>query len=511
MTTKYGALAIDGLTPTLVAKGSRQTASATLGTVALLVAYAGFGNSIVVSKIAVRGENPLLFELYRDLIVGPLFCLAGCVCTGRIFPLFEDAWRICVIITCHFLSVSCFITALKLGDSAGAAAWACGLPAITAAFAVLAGHECVSKDKAMGMFLAIAGTTFAVFGDLSFAEDAEEGRSDTTFVRNGLFAIGTCSLAIYIVLTKSCLVRYAAFSIVGWSFVGSAIMIGVFLFAVSSSTTLLPLLCWSPDSLMSRDCAQDPFVFHGDVFESLFSVTVLSLSWCLLVRGGESMAASAVALSSLAQPLVVTFVSSLIIWNKGAAWSQNNGIRTPDIHECVGLLITGLGLLFLTFDDSNNKEGDAPNQRLPVHQKRMQWNSPVDEEKACAPFKLEMPPQRPSVASEARPRSTSIWQEKNGKWEGDVAHAVQPTVARAPKPSTPLRAVSSIIADLGIKRSAPLGNQSPNASSGEKPSAPPPKGAASAASALAPPFGKKLHWQVLPESRLDGTVFKTIG
>lgn len=326
---------------------------------ALVVVFVFFGGGSFVSKFGIRGASPLLFELVREAVAGPIFLAISKVAFGRCLPDAVDLPKVFFVCFCFALSQACFFMGLKHENPTVGSTWQAALPIFTTLFAVAWKREEASWKKMVGVLAASGGAMWMTVSSLlkqnEVGPELGVSRDWIERVDGHLLFCGQCVLnALYIVISKPIVNKYGGVRLTGWMFMCGSIYMLVFLLLVKSSEGLSTFTCYDVDPLVLESCIASIFHLPGSMLWPLaYEIICCSLiAWFLLTWCLNYTLPSVVSVYTVIQPVVTCLLSLTVLTVKGSEWSIKYGITVPGYHNLLGGVLIAAGLLVMFTDSS---------------------------------------------------------------------------------------------------------------------------------------------------------------
>jgi drug/metabolite transporter (DMT)-like permease len=247
------------------------------------------GLSVVATRNVVQHTDPLLLGFLRYFPAGLCFLPA---LRGRIAAIALRDWPAIVALGCLFYGLYpwLFSAALNYTTALHGALIRPLLPMVTLAIGAALGREKPTREKFMGMALALAGITIA-FVD-SFSADtagAEAWKGDI------LMMVGVILSAVFNVLSQPYIIRYSALTVTAVTMLAGS---GILLAVVSASGVLAV-----PPEFGARD-------WFLVLFLSLGGAALANYLWIFAL--GRTVP-SRVALFALSPPIIAAVLGTLLL------------------------------------------------------------------------------------------------------------------------------------------------------------------------------------------------------
>eukprot|EP00931_Biecheleriopsis_adriatica_P000056 TRINITY_DN10006_c0_g4_i1.p1 TRINITY_DN10006_c0_g4~~TRINITY_DN10006_c0_g4_i1.p1 ORF type:complete len:352 (+),score=56.00 TRINITY_DN10006_c0_g4_i1:62-1117(+) len=333
----------------LVSKGGPRP-SAVLVHGGVILAYVCFGGGSVVSKFGVQSGNPLIFELCRELIAGPLICLVA-VCKGSSIKVEKsdrgDVFKASLLFFCGQL---CYFVGLALTDPITAAVWSAVLPVFVSLLAAALGYETAKNHQFLGIATTVLGAAGIPVVD-SLNLPMQMSSTSEKLLGHIVFAVCIASQATYIVVSSKLTAKYDAMAFSGIIFVNSSFLFAATMLSVARVPPLLQIICSAADARHGTSaCFADPWILNeGMLLPLVYEVLVCSLvAWSLLAWSTRHANALVSSIYVAAQPLTAAAISGAIVKIAGVEWSDRYSIHAPHYYHFIGLCMIVSGL-FLTF------------------------------------------------------------------------------------------------------------------------------------------------------------------
>lgn len=315
---------------------------------ALIATFAVFGGGAFASKFGIYAGSPMLFELVREAVAGPMMCLAAKWFGGPWLPQRDHAFLLlltCLMFVCNQVF---FFAGLKLTEPIFASAWQVAIPIFTTLVAVLLGYEQATKTKTMGIIIACSG---AVLMNMLQARSSAAGSHPHMFAGHACFLLQSMATSGYIILSKPLLEKYPPLSVTGWCFTLGSVFMLMLTAAGNGSETVLNLMCSGASIRATEMCLNLSWSIPPSMIIPLFYEIVgcSFVGWFLLTWANRFADASTVATYSVTQPFAASILSGISILLFGFRWAQAYGIEMPGIHHLVGVLVISLGLYVKTW------------------------------------------------------------------------------------------------------------------------------------------------------------------
>ena len=227
---------------------TKQTAHAALVTANII-----FGAGNIVSKVGLKGTNPVVFALVREVVSGPLLLIISLAAEWRrqkaasddeaalapTKPLLERLhalrWRLLLCGAALFGTNFCYIVGVKLSGPTTGAVWQSAQPLFITLMAVALRFEACSPYKAGGILLAVFGCVFVSVEGSSFNSN---GLVDNV-LGNLLFFLQTFCVSIFYVGQKPLLKELPPITVLAYAYLIASCVMAIIAGIVSSSPQAL--------------------------------------------------------------------------------------------------------------------------------------------------------------------------------------------------------------------------------------------------------------------------------
>lgn len=298
------------------------------------------GCGSIVGKIGLRGANPLLFALIREIVSGSILFLIA----GREIPTMAELSRVMIVGVLLFSNQILYVVGLSQADPVQAAAWQISIPIFTAIIAVMMGYENWTWNKVGGLVLAVCGGLFMIL----YSGGHSPG-SRSVWLVHVIFFLQCNSSAMYIIRCKELLQNRTAAIVTSWAYLSAACFMFTATSVVNSIPALLSTVCQGGDTAVSAACAANAWRVPGTMFWPLvYWIVVASIIGYYLMNFGNQYAkASVVGVYTVVQPATAGFLSTLLLSIKGTAWADTYGLKGFGA-QYLGIIgiVAGLFILF---------------------------------------------------------------------------------------------------------------------------------------------------------------------
>lgn len=328
---------------------------------ALAFSFACFGGGAFVSKFAIHGGDPIVFELVREVITAPILIAMALATSCRLLPDRADFYNVALSGMTFFMNQMCFFLALKHSDPVLGTTWQTSLPIFTTALAVATGHERAAAKTILGILIASGGAAFMTLGDYTGASGGTVSPLWSRLSGHGLYLLQTASISTNIVVSKTLTTKYSALAVSGWNFSMGAVVHAVVLATIRRYVPVHSFLCFNVDKDVMAACMTSSIgVTKAMALPLAYEVLLCSVSaWFLIAWATKHAKASVCSVYTVMQPCTSTALSALLVSLNGRQWAMHYGISLPGFHHLIGLVLIGAGLYLMLRNERESKDSNA--------------------------------------------------------------------------------------------------------------------------------------------------------
>lgn len=291
----------------------------------------------VVTKMTLGNFSPILFQLIREAIAGPIL-IAIAYWWEPVRVQRSHLWLFLAAGSCMWGINLSFAVGVKMTGAVTAAAWQPANPVLLTLLATLCGTESFSVLRFVGIVISALGClVFVVLG----TQLGSPGSQTHTIVGNMLLFAEGLFLALFLMLSKTLVKHYPPLVTLGYSYIVCTVEMLITALIFNTNKPLLDSVC--------PDCSS----YGWDVPETawpgiLFAAFVVSiLAYFLSTTALQYLDASIVGAYTVTQP-VGTFICAAIVVATSAP--PHWGLRAAPHWKDFGILGIVIGLLIVSYD-----------------------------------------------------------------------------------------------------------------------------------------------------------------
>eukprot|EP00957_Ditylum_brightwellii_P024557 1854137-Ditylum_brightwellii.AAC.1 len=313
---------------------------------ALLLANFIFGSGSVVGTLGLPSFHPLTFALIRESFAAVLLLAAAEIITRRnnnnnkskyacTLPQPSDIPALALCGSGIFASQAFFVVGIKLSQNAVAGSvWQPSQPIFTAAICMMMRWEPFSLSRLSGILLAFLGCAgMIVYGRGEGSQGGSEyGTAETNegtdmikvVAGQACFFINCLGSSIYVLACKNLTNQYHSISITAWSYTFAALLMAIFAFVCSMSTSATIFLCndCEPGQVWNVPSSAVPALAFFIVMQSSIAYGLVTWATKRIVTG------TLVTGYTVLQPVTSALLTeALIVTGSYAACGVENGIE----------------------------------------------------------------------------------------------------------------------------------------------------------------------------------------
>jgi len=312
------------------------------GHLAVFTANILYGILNVATKLSLSGLNPLMFQLVREIIAGPLLLFIAYQGNPESRILREDRLKIILCGFCLYGVNSTYVVAVKLTGANTAAAWQPAEPVIMCVMAVALGFERSSILRWLGILIAVAGGLAYVLAGTSRTQSSDNhGEDEVAFLVGNLLLLAEgVFMAGVILLEKGLLLRYSPSFVLGNAYIVATVLMCITTVVVNQFRPLLDVFCpdcdgygWNiPDS-----------AWPGILYAALCAS---ALGYYLVAWGNQYIDASVVAVYTVVQPIGTLLCCAAVV-----VVTAHSGLHASLQWKDFAVLGICAGLMVVSYDN----------------------------------------------------------------------------------------------------------------------------------------------------------------